>query len=442
MSKRYKTRANKRAKQLLNIPQHIRLIFNIRELFDYIFSFVDYFYKIQFRSVSIQCKKWLDQKLLNNVICDDLDEMIRRKKTKVVDNRKINLDDHIAQNYLIIFSQNKDYGDYTMAGKFLVQNKCYSLMSAYVKKIIPNYQKYCYFYKKLCIDCDAINNQQTMLFINKFIKIKPCYNCSECKLLTKNFISFDDVTYVDKYYLFFLRAAARYGSINFFVKIYDQTKNIVTKQEMITELNTSLMAASYFSTMKCVRYVNQKIQKKSKQMLENDYRLIIKFCIDHDANPYIKVNDKCSLDLLDKCNHAELITYVIDHSKKYFDPDFFRNLVLFKIDYRLPHCTPQEIYFYEKYVEPDDLFLSKISKIKMYENDSAATEYLKLFNRFYVKKLGVVSINDYFDYLISISDTNMLAKTTTMTCTGKFHPINYNWIEKKINIRIGRSVHQ
>lgn len=353
--------------------EYVLSVLSIQELFNHIFTYVDYFYKKQFRLVSNQCKMLIDFKLKHNKICDDLDEMIQTKKSKVI--KEIYLDE-----YVIIFMLKQSYMDYYSAGKFLIKNKCYTLLRHFIKKINSNAEFMsqfnisrltCLNYKILLINCGAIYCEQSMLFIHKFLNIGPCDDklCYRCSSLLKELIKRKQISlpHIDKFKcdVSFLKKVAMYGSGEHFEKIYHM---VCDEKKIINELNVSLMVVS----------LRQKI-KTTKHTLR-----IIFLCIDHGANPYIFYNNiGCALDILDR-QHFRFIWYVIDYSKKYFDASYFRCMFLKKIKQR----KWLDILFYEKYIEPTYYFLDKILIMMIDKAVPYSQEYLELFDRLSTKKIN------------------------------------------------------
>lgn len=423
-------------------------VFCIPELFNHIFSYVDYFYKIQFSLVSTQCKKWIDCKLLNKK-CEDVDEMIRMKK---YDDPTYKL---IYDEYLKIFNNARMIS-------FLIKNKCFSILKSRINNFQHDVSNNCIVYEVLCMNYCLYECSQSMIFIHDFLKIRPCnsFKCKKClrslKMFVKKNLSTPDI---NMHEIKLLRLSARFGYFENFIKIFDIVQKKLTSEKLLFELNTVLMlAANYkkiidnssiirksYEKYNNMRIVNQYICKFDNKDLYNSTEYygqtvpIIKFCIDHGANAYINVGSDCSLDFIYQSNKFEtnLINYVVDNCK-YFSRSFFRKLLLNAIKYISNINGPTYFYYCdkifccEKYIEPTDYFINQLANIRFAQGDKFYCEYLNILNRLITKKIGTVTIDKYFEYLKQIS-------TITEDESDNIHcgPIDSLYILKKIDIFSG-----
>lgn len=253
-------------------------LLNVGDLFNYIFSFIDFIDKLSFRCTSVQCKKWIDQRLQNNFICDDLDEFLFFKKDNQM-HKFITPDD----KYLSNFINDKNYNNFQNVMKILINKR--SII--YLKHICNEYERkntfdvnrcdinyFCYYWMhNLNVRCKDLINKH--LIIKSYCTNKlNCESCSNIIYLcvendwTIPSIFFNDLS-DDKIFELMIVAGC-HGSYNIFVCIYNYFKNLnkcVVESTMCTIL---ILILRYHNMSTDTKY--SKLYYQSKKINENTER--------------------------------------------------------------------------------------------------------------------------------------------------------------------------
>lgn len=400
-----------------NIPIEIRFVFSTADLANIIYQYLNFSEKIRLASVSQKFKIWIYRRLSDNKKCDDLEEAIicskyelfieksSIKPTIMMYNKKtktkkilfqIYTNDYQNITWQYVLDREQKFNNNPRLCKMLIENNCYIFLHRLFFTLKSWFVTGCDLYKKM-YECSKHTDDpaHTINFVHNILKLGPCQNtkCAICtpvmhsiiesnivipfRATTTESVTCENLVRDDLYEL--LTKSAIEGSYKSFVSIYAQIENIITHKQ----LNTLLMIAC-----------------KSCHFDGTDP--IIKFCIDHEANPYIIVNESSSYCLVDEeyltsCNPRikKLRNYIIDNSRKYSHDLVFENCLM-----RCLNSTPSDKYctlnllFYFDKITMSDNFIKRFLIINFSTSSKFYPEYFKLKS----KILEDMTMSDYLNH--------------------------------------------
>lgn len=443
----------KNKKFILNIPEPVRTVFGVRDIANIIYSFLNFHEKIMFMFVSHQCKKWIRKRLLNNKLCDDLEEAILIKEKRSYVSKVLNIDPKllltpIYENYTLetfianLYSKDNkmlkiirvkyihiNFLDNILIDDYLIMNNCYIFLEKFYKYNLTIIDDRCRSYKIMYLHC-LINNgldlkkkiitqankaasEQAIFFIHNILGLSSCNDlkCCNCLSVIKSIIlnnfAIDSKFYCDDLDNLLIFAAVE-GSEKTFESIYTIAKKFMTEDNLHIQLNNSLI-------MMC------------KNIYKHNYHCIIKFCLEMGADPYIltKIDNyqqssfgliynqyisACACDDQTKIqNLIEIINYMIHQANKYSKVDVLQNSLLCslnhikKLENNKNNCKSLDLLFYVDHIELSDAFMKKFIKISIGGNNIFYSEYMNLYKKIFDIKLKGVSMSEYFEYVENIS---------------------------------------
>lgn len=468
---RNKKRTEQRQEYLKNISAPMRTVFNISDIANIIYSFLNFYEKISFMSVSHQCKRWTKKRILNDKLCDDLEEAIfvRKKKSFIYKILNIGLEllstdkftsdisDCELENFISdlknIFNLNDCcHGIIKLSSNILITdllivNNCYKILENFYRRQTVIYRNnHCAIYKIMYKFCyvtldkfkDPKNNAATdtsinnilsqsiessdraITFIHNILKLNPCTNfqCKDCSNVVECIVT-NNFTVCDKFYYNNLEGllilAVKNGSDITFKSIYNKIKDFTPAIDLHIRLNTLLMLAC--------KYINN-----------NNNNHIINFCIDQGANPYIMIKyenlsgltkfqssfgliDKKYFsarikDNLDEVQKLDLIrNYIICVAKKYSNVDSVQNSLIRNLKYIKKYYESDTKYFSES--EPDLNLMFYL-------------DYIELSNVFIAKfvKNNILACSDFYSQYMELNKKIFELKFKDTSMSNYFEYLN------------------
>lgn len=365
-----------------NIPDILVNIFNIYEIFVHIFSYTDLTDKLIFRSVSIQCKRWVDFRLSDQPFYDDLDEqIIYRSNTISKSSRLYNI---LNPDEQIIYRLNTIP---KLSNLYDILNPIRLLDEKTIKKLIKHesviiLKKYInpdrLFYldsggvystdkcKIMYVVFYLINNQNVSpnIYKNKIYKLvmnrSTCINKTSCGSCTKiiylclendlaiwdNF--FDGFT-TDEIFRMMIIAIA-HGSFNIFIIMYNRL-NVTLLQKNIISILACYDKQYYYFCLRKRKHDNLKLYQESHNNQNINFERYVRgYKKSLDGYDYIikylATGDPCTETEIDIC-----ISKILNN----FDQKFINNIVYCMVD---DDDMYEAIYFSKYIVEVSDKIIN------------------------------------------------------------------------------------
>lgn len=242
-------------------------IFNIFDLFNYVFTYTNLIDKIKFRSVSKKCKKWIDDRLEKKYLCDDLDEFMYCDKNNDLI-RKFVSDKMLSDNPILFSKSSTKFITDTLREsthniEFLLDSNSIYFLKIYIKfstnSCLEEYKCYCkindrYDHRRHYYGDPYVKNFKN---INKYVLKKSfcndrmrCDYCSDLIYLClendlyppNNF--FDNIS-ISKIFDLMIVAAC-HGSYYMFINIYNHLEKYSPRYLLIDEMHMISLLVCYY----------------------------------------------------------------------------------------------------------------------------------------------------------------------------------------------------
>lgn len=398
---------------------YIDEVFNIYDLFNYIFSFTDLIDKLEFRSASKKCKGWTDHRLKNKSLCDDFDEFMFYDK-----NIKLKKFDHdIFKQYPLLFNKSNTVTnpflflneiDKQTVIKFLLDNNSVFFLKDFNKSYANRClnELICYFLTNTSKNISA----EYKNIINKNVLNKTsctlvyrihCDHCSRLIYLCAE--TGWDPPYnlieglADDQIFHLMIVAGCHGSFNTFTFIYNYLKKNAVDFIKVQKMQSVSLLICYYRNY-YLEYSRKNTIKLFLYMSEcsfTDSNEIFKSKID-GYNQIIKM-----LSGYDNLNIDEHITKIFENSDQEYISDIFC-FMMRNDDY-------VSATFFSKYMKK---ISTKILKSLMITIGTAKDENIKicsnLFQSLIMKKYGDVSTHTFLNMITT--DVNSSDKNYSIDC--------------------------
>lgn len=427
----------------LSCSEHpILPIFDLADISNIVYSYLFFFEKIQFACVSKKFKLLMYKRLSDNKKCDDLEEaMIKNKYKKFLTILKIDPTifiqgkENITEKILVqMYTRNNEQiWEYMLDDDFkldknihlfhiVLNNNCFVFLYRYFLKlkslysldstiVVPTGTENCKIYNSLYCRNYITNPKSNCDFVHNILNLGPCKNseCDTCTEIIKMTIILNmplpKILNFDMIDNFLVRAAKSGADISFF-SLYEQIKKIHVDNPDIDnylhkKLNTLLMIVC------------------KTHMLKNKI-LIIKFCIDNGANPYIILDGASSFCIIDEkymhclLNDVKFLertvyirNYILDNSKKYSHDLVMQNSLarclqlISKYSTKLiredkHNHTKLDLLFYFNKITMSDTFINNfLLMTKIQPDNYFFSQYVTLTKRIFSN----ISMAEYLNYL-------------------------------------------
>lgn len=395
----------KHQKTFENIPDKLLNVFNIYEIFIHIFSYTSLSDKLSFGSASVQCKKWIDQRLSDKILCDDFDEQIIYYKPNKINCKSLIKFFRCYPTLFQILNFNTFSGytfDYVnrILIKLLIKYGSIVILKKYIRRNYTCRTLYIIFYS-VHDQYDAsvyYKNAIYKLFMDRLVcknktKCKYCmgiiYLCLENDLdLIKADLELSDNFNCQQIFDMMIIAAA-HGSPDIFTYLYEYLETEADKyftSQLVT--NVILILTCYYEN-----YTGQKIYKETRKN-PTCKRSYLNY--KRDSQDYTDIYDYLTPDVRDD---EIFFNAIVNRFDQKFIDDMVRTMIIFDdID--------GANFFEEAITEVSDQIIKLlISKYSSFRD----IDIKNMLDKLLIKKYGkltnhlVIKVNEFEEHKIIIN---------------------------------------